>query len=72
MLSIAFALLGAWILNCFGFSQVVITGMRELFGIEIGVTTYYFMFAIMGALKSILNKLHPTDWDELETKIEKL
>lgn len=72
MLSIAFALLGAWILNCFGFGQVVITGMKEVFGVEIGMTSYYFIFAMIGALKSILNKLHPTDWEKLESKIEKL
>ena len=56
MLSIAGALLGGWILSWFGFDNLVISGMMELFGKTITTTGYYFMFAIMGALSSIALK----------------
>ena len=54
MLPIIGGLLGGWILALFGFESVVIAGMAQLFGITINATGYYFMFAIMGAIKSII------------------
>jgi len=41
------------ILAVFGFDDVVITSMRELFGITITTASYYFIFAILGLLSSI-------------------
>lgn len=40
----------AWILSLFGFIPVVQTGILELFGISISTGTYYFIFAVLGAL----------------------
>ena len=54
MFGIIGGLLGGWILALFGFESVVIAGMAQLFGITINATGYYFMFALMGAIKSIL------------------
>ena len=54
MFGIIGGLLGAWILALFNFDAVVIEGMMQLFGLAINKTGYYFMFALMGALKSIL------------------
>ena len=45
-------LLGA-ILAVFGFDDVVIVAMRELFGIAITTASYYFIFAILGLLSRI-------------------
>lgn len=53
MISIALSLLGAWILSWFGFDHLVIKGMHELFNITITGTGYYFIFAIIGALRAI-------------------
>ncbi|MEE5181066.1 hypothetical protein JDW21_19485 [Bacillus subtilis] len=54
MLFIAFSLLGGWILNLFGFDNLVIDGAKELFHINITTTGYYLIFAIVGLLKSIV------------------
>lgn len=54
MFGIIGGLLGGWILALFGFESVVIAGMAQLFGITINATGYYFMFALMGAIKSII------------------
>lgn len=42
------ALILAWILTLFGFDEICITAMKELFSIEITKATYYFVFAILG------------------------
>ena len=54
MLSIIGGLFGGWVLALFGFESVVIAGMAQLFGITINATGYYFMFALMGAIKSVI------------------
>lgn len=54
MLFIAGSLFGAWILSWFGFKGLVIAGMAQLFGVSITSVGYYFMFAMMGALKSVI------------------
>lgn len=59
MLSIAVALLGAWILNWFGFANLVNTAMIELFNISISIHSYYFISACIGAIKTILRTLKP-------------
>lgn len=58
MLNIAFSLLGAWILNWFGFANLVNDGMTQLFGIHISISSYYFIFACIGEIKSIINTFH--------------
>ena len=47
-------LISGWFLSLFGFVTVVKTGMNELFNIAISTTTYYFMFAILGALGNMI------------------
>ena len=54
MVSIIGALFGGWILSLFGFKGVVVAGMAQLFGITINTLGYYFMFAMLGALKSVI------------------
>lgn len=51
-------LLVAWILSLFGFDGVVIKGMKEVFNIEITETGYYFLFAMLGALKGIFYQIN--------------
>lgn len=53
MFGIIGGLLGGWILALFNFDAVVIEGMLQLFGLAINKTGYYFLFAMMGALKSV-------------------
>lgn len=54
MLYVAGALLAGWILNLFGFDGLVISGMLELFNLEITKTSYYFIFGIIGMLKFVV------------------
>ena len=80
MVGIIGALFSGWILGLFGFKGVVIAGMAQLFGITINVLGYYFLFAMMGALKSVIwsTKVNPyaknkplnlnVDLDELKKK----
>lgn len=42
----------AWVLSFFNFYAVAKTGMMELFQIEISMTTYYFIFAVLGLISS--------------------
>lgn len=53
MFHIAGSLLGALILSWFGFDNVVDTGMHEVFGKNISTTGYYFLFGLLGALRSV-------------------
>ena len=49
----------SWVLSLFGFVQVAQTDILELFGISISVGTYYFIFAVLGAVtKPIRIKLN--------------
>lgn len=41
-------LIVAWILSIFGFDTLFVTGVRELFGKEISVGSYYLIFLLLG------------------------
>lgn len=58
MLNIIWMLFVAWFLNLFGFGNTVITGLAQLGGPEVTLTTYYFIFGAVGLLKNVLEKLH--------------
>jgi hypothetical protein len=53
MLTIVGSLLAGWILKLFGFNAVVTAGMAQVFGVTINTLGYYFLFGMIGALKSI-------------------
>lgn len=53
MFFITASLLGGWILSLFGFDGAVEVGMKEVFNVEISQTGYYFLFGLIGALRSI-------------------
>lgn len=62
LLQIATALLTGLVLSWFGFDDLIIHGMKEIFGVTISMTGYYFLFAIVGALRSVgvvFNPNHP-------------
>lgn len=40
----------AWILSLFGFDNLFIDGIKELFNKEIGVASYYLIFLAIGLL----------------------
>lgn len=63
MFGIIGGLLGAWILALFNFDAVVIEGMMQLFGLAINKTGYYFMFALLGALKGALAVLNRSKFE---------
>ena len=44
------ALILAWLLTLFGFDEICITAMKELFSVEITTATYYFVFAMAGLI----------------------
>ena len=75
MFGIIGGLLGGWILALFGFESVVIAGMAQLFGVTINATGYYFLFALMGAIKSVImtakSKPLNINFDELKDKDKK-
>lgn len=54
MLSIAGSLLAGWILKLFGFNAVVTAGMAQVFGVTINTLGYYFLFGMIGAIKSVV------------------
>lgn len=56
--SIIGMLMVGWILNLFGFSNIVINGICQLGGPEMGIEAYYLIFALIGALKNLANCLH--------------
>lgn len=51
MFSILWMLFVAWFLQLFGFNSLVINGMAQVFGVEIGMAGYYFIFILLGMLK---------------------
>lgn len=53
MLSIAFSLLGGWILSWFGFDAILTMGMAELFGVTLTSAGYYAIFGLFGMAKNI-------------------
>jgi len=50
-------LLTGWILSLFGFDDVVVRGMHELFSLEITDATYYLMFAVAGVIGGIIGRM---------------
>ena len=55
MLSIIWMLFVAWFLGIFGLDDLVVNGFNQLFHMEIGITSYYFIFTIAGLIKNILH-----------------
>jgi hypothetical protein len=53
MLPIVGSLLVGWFLKLFGFNAVVTAGMAQIFGVTISSLGYYFLFSVLGALKSV-------------------
>lgn len=47
-------LIGAWFLEQFGFGDMVITSLHELFGVTISISTYYFMAAVLGLVLGLI------------------
>lgn len=66
--SIIWMLIVAWFLDLFGFSNIVINGICQLGGPEMGVEAYYLIFALIGALKNLANCLHNSG--DVNLKIE--
>lgn len=58
MFSIIWSLFVAWFLGIFGLDDLVINGFNQLFHMEIGITSYYFIFAIAGLIKNILHTIN--------------
>lgn len=57
MIYIILAIITGWILTIFGLDSVVITGMSEVFDKDITTTGYFFLFALLGALKSVTSSI---------------
>lgn len=79
MLWVIGALFAGWILNLFGFENLVIGGMQEFFNVTITMTGYYFLFGVIGMIKFILytpkgvKKEIPSfteHWEEAKRKAE--
>lgn len=68
MLNIIWMLFVAWFLNLFGLGDTVITGLVQLGGPEITLTGYYFIFATVGLIKNIIEKIHFADSVKLTIK----
>lgn len=58
MLSVIWMIFVAWFLGIFGLDDLVINGFSQLFHMEIGITSYYFIFAIAGLIKNILHTIN--------------
>lgn len=55
MFGIIGGLLIAWLLNFIGFSDVLVQGINELFGLQISIAGYYVIFAIIGLITELLS-----------------
>ena len=60
MLNIVWMLFVAWFLQLFGFDNVVIKGLVQLGGPEIGMMGYYLIFAAAGLIKNIAHAFRST------------
>ncbi|HAT4252825.1 TPA: hypothetical protein I9093_002150 [Clostridium perfringens] len=49
-------LLIAWILSIFNFDRMCINTLYELLGLSISTDAYYVIFALLGAISSIMKK----------------
>ncbi|WP_332829971.1 hypothetical protein [Clostridium perfringens] len=49
-------LLIAWILSIFNFDRMLINTLYELLGLSISTDAYYVIFALLGAISSIMKK----------------
>lgn len=49
-------LLIAWILSIFNFDRMFINILYELLGLSISTDAYYVIFALLGAISSIMKK----------------
>ena len=49
-------LLIAWILSIFSFDHMFINALYELLGLSISIDAYYVIFALLGAIGSIMKK----------------
>lgn len=49
-------LLIAWILSIFNFDSMFINTLYELLGLSISTDAYYVIFALLGAIGSIMKK----------------
>lgn len=73
MLNIAWMMLVARILEMFGFDTMFITGLNQWTGIEITISGYYFIFAVIGIVKNIIEKLsYSKDMNALTEEIKDL
>ena len=70
MLSIIWMVFVAAFLGAFGLDTLFIEGFKQLFGLEIGITSYYLIFALAGLVKNILkaNANVSVSLDELKDK----
>lgn len=67
------SLLAGWILKLFGFNAVVTAGMLQIFGVTIDTLGYYFLFASLGAMRSVANTFGKGiefnwDWNKVKAK----
>jgi hypothetical protein len=46
----------AWLLTWFGIENTIISGVAELFKIQIGIAGYYVVFAIAGFITELFTK----------------
>lgn len=65
MFYILINLLVGWILSLFGFNDLVINGMDEVFGVSMAQSGYYFLFALMGMVRYTLGNTFSVDIKEL-------
>lgn len=73
MLNIAWMMFVARILEMFGFDTMFITGLNQWTGIEITISGYYFIFAVIGIIKNIIEKLsYSKDINNLTEEIKDL
>ncbi len=73
MINIAWSLFVAWFLNLFGFGTMFITGLNQWTGITITLSGYYFIFAVIGIIKNIIEKFsYNKEINELADELKKL
>lgn len=57
MFGIIGGLLLAWLLWILGFSDTIIRGIHELFGLNISMAGYYVLFGLIGLITNLITML---------------
>jgi len=72
MLNIIWMLFVAWFLNLFGLGGLFVKAINQMWGIQLTLASYYFIFAVAGLIKNVFYTLNRGAVADAIKEIEKL